>query len=116
MTVEYYFSLALQCTKQMIQRCVKKEHSPHHHRISSSERNSEENTYTSCIIERVIALQITLVQLTRQVFWTFHAHIISRLNALTPLGKIDVIKSQENIYEQNCYSQLFVINELLIKL
>jgi hypothetical protein len=64
-----------------------------------------------------MALQLTLVQLTRQVFRTLNAiHVISQLNAQTPVSKIYFTKSQENIYEQDCYSQLFVINEFLIKL
>jgi hypothetical protein len=94
MTVEHYFSLALQCTAQMIQRCVKKEHSSHRHSISPSERNSEDNPYASCIVERVMPLEITLVQLTQQVFSPSQAaHMTSRLNALTLVGKIYFIKS-----------------------
>jgi hypothetical protein len=101
---------------QMIQWCVKKVHTSHRHSISPSERNSEDNPYASCIIDRVMALEITLVQLTRQVFRTFRAaRIISQLNALTPVGRIYFIKSQETIYEQDSYSQLFVTNEFLIK-
>jgi hypothetical protein len=63
-----------------------------------------------------MSLEITLVQLTRQVFSLLLCCIHNpRLNTLIAVDKIYVMKSQENISEQDCYSQLLVTNEFVIK-
>jgi hypothetical protein len=42
--------------------------------------------------------------------------MMSRLKALAPVGRIYFITSQEDMFDLDCFSQLFVTNEFLINL